>query len=115
LHLSAKLVHTNVGNGTSQATILQHAIHVQIFNHHCAGSLGIGLGFRHDVAGRLVQGVAPNIGNPVVQAGNPTAGLLAVTAASLLAGELALQTAQSPLRAVQGTVLYGQYRALGFS
>lgn len=92
-HLPNKLAHTHIGNGSRQlavtsaslSTSLHHARHIQIFHYHQSRSLEIGLGFRHDTAGRLVDSVLSQAGNAVMQTGNLGASLSPVVAAPLVA------------------------------
>ena len=59
--LPPELTEAHIADGLRQVMVLQHARHVEVFNHHD------GLGFRQS-AGELMQRVGPLIGHAAMQA-----------------------------------------------
>ena len=60
--LPPEFVKTHIRNRLCQMMVLQHAAHVQVFQHDCR------LGFRQQT-GSLMQGILANVGDPQVRPG----------------------------------------------
>ena len=99
--LPPKLAHAHVAQGARQMPVLDHALHIQVFQHDHGWPLSVGLGSRHDPSGGLVQRIAAYVGHACMETRHPATRLVTIAPALLTPGQRPLGASQRLLRLVQ--------------